>query len=205
MQIILIAFSSFVLALSGALVPGPLFTLTVSESLKSGFRAGPLIILGHAVLELFIVLLLVLQITPFLTGDAVRLGIGLVGGILLVLMGGGLLRDSRRARISLSGGDESRGMHPVLTGIVGSVSNPYWAIWWLTIGLGYLMSSLRLGAGGVFAFYTGHIAADLAWYSLISYGVSRGRGIISDRAYRVLLALCGLFLVLFGLWFIKGA
>ena len=52
MNILLVFFSSFVLALSGALVPGPLFTLTVSESLRRGAKAGPLIILGHGLLEI---------------------------------------------------------------------------------------------------------------------------------------------------------
>jgi threonine/homoserine/homoserine lactone efflux protein len=205
MQTALIAISSFVLALSGALVPGPLLTLTVSQSLRRGFRAGPLIILGHAVLELGVVLIIVLQITPIVSGDSARFGIGLVGGILLVLMGAALLMDARRARISFVAESSAGGMHPVLTGIVGSISNPYWTIWWLTIGLGYLMSSLRIGIGGVIAFYAGHISADLAWYSLISYGVSRGRGMIGDRGYRALLGLCGLFLIIFGLWFVGAA
>jgi len=47
--------ASFTLALSGALMPGPLFTITISESARRGFRAGPLLMVGHALLEVVLV------------------------------------------------------------------------------------------------------------------------------------------------------
>ena len=205
MNIVLVFFSSFVLALSGALVPGPLFTLTVSESLRRGAKAGPLIILGHGLLEIALVVLLLFKITPFLTGPDARVYISVTGGVILIIMGGLLFRDSRSARLVLSGGQrQSSGMHPVISGVLGSLSNPYWSIWWVTIGLGYLVSSLRYGVPGVLAFFAGHISADLLWYSMISYAVSRGQKIMGERGYRFLLSVCGIFLVFFGGWFLSG-
>jgi len=203
-NIVLVFFSSFVLALSGALVPGPLFTLTVSESLRRGAKAGPLIILGHGLLEITLVVLLFFKVTPFLTGPDARLLISVTGGVILIIMGGMLFRDSRSARLVLSAGQSQRGMHPVISGVLGSLSNPYWTIWWVTIGLGYLVSSLRYGVPGVMAFFAGHISADLLWYSIISYAVSRGQKIMGERGYRFLLSACGIFLVLFGGWFLSG-
>ena len=204
MNIVLVFFSSFVLALSGALVPGPLFTLTVSETLRRGAKAGPLIIFGHGLLEIALVLLLFFKVTPFLTGPEARLYISVTGGVILIIMGGMLFRDSRSARLTLSAGQRQEGMHPVISGVLGSLSNPYWTIWWVTIGLGYLVSSLRYGVPGVMAFFAGHISADLLWYSLISYAVSRGRMIMGERGYRFLLSACGIFLVFFGGWFLSG-
>jgi threonine/homoserine/homoserine lactone efflux protein len=204
MNIVFLAASSFILALSGALVPGPLFTITVSESVKRGFIAGPLIILGHGILELIIVLLLILGVTPFFTKESTKLVVSIVGGLILIFMGIMLLRDAGKARLEFSAEGKPSGFSPVLSGIVGSISNPYWTIWWVTIGLGYLLSSLRLGAVGVIAFFVGHISADLAWYSLISYAVSRGRRVIGDKGYRYTLYVCGIFLIIFGGWFISG-
>jgi threonine/homoserine/homoserine lactone efflux protein len=204
MNIVLIAFSSFMLALSGALVPGPLFTITVSESFKRGSSAGPLIILGHGILELVFVLLITFQVAPFLSTERAGFVIGLGGGVILVFMGIMLLKDAGRARLDMTAGGKQTGMHPVVSGFIGSLSNPYWVIWWLTIGLGYLMSSMKSGVIGIFAFFSGHIAADLVWYSLISYAVSKGRRMIGDRGYRFMLYACGIFLVFFGGWFIAG-
>ncbi|MBS1234820.1 MAG: lysine transporter LysE [Nitrospirae bacterium] len=204
MNIVLIFFSSFIIALSGALVPGPLFTITVSESLRRGFKTGPLIIFGHGLLEITIVILLFFGISPFLLEERTRQFISVAGGIILMIMGVMLFRDAGKTRLDLSPGERQTGLHPVVSGILGSLSNPYWIIWWVTIGLGYLVSSLRYGIPGVIAFFSGHISADLLWYSMISYAVSRGQKIMGERGYRYLLSACGIFLIFFGGWFLAG-
>jgi threonine/homoserine/homoserine lactone efflux protein len=205
MSILLIAVTSFVVALSGALVPGPLFTITIGESVKRGFSAGPMIILGHALLEAIVVLLIVFGIMPAVSAEGTKLVIGVTGGIILILMGLMLLKDGRRARLDMKAEGRGSGINPVVSGIVGSLSNPYWVIWWLTIGLGYLVSALSCGPLGVIAFFTGHIAADFGWYSLLSLAVAKGRAVMSDKGYRMLLSGCGLFLICFGSWFLLGA
>ena len=204
MSLLLLGFSSFIIALSGALVPGPLFSITVAESAKRGASAGPLIIIGHGILEISLIALIILGITPFLTSPPAKTVICAIGGLVLIYMGYRLIRDARTARLFLTGGEEKRGLHPVFTGIIGSISNPYWSIWWITIGLGYLVSSLKFGFLGVMVFFIGHIIADLVWYSLISFAVAKGKKMMGDRGYRSLLYACGVFLVFFGLWFLKG-
>lgn len=204
MSLFLIAISSFIIALSGALVPGPLFSITVAESAKRGALAGPLIIIGHGLLELSLVTLIILGVTPFLAAHSTRLIITTAGGIVLIYMGYRLIKDARSARLLISAEGRQGGIHPVLSGIIGSVSNPYWIIWWVTIGLGYLVSSLKFGISGVFVFFAGHIMADLGWYSLISLAVAKGKKMIGDRGYRFLLYSCGIFLMFFGVWFLRG-
>lgn len=204
MGLVAISVTSFVVAFSGALVPGPLFSITVSESARRGFIAGPLIILGHGLLELLIVALLLMGITPFLTAHYAKLTIGIAGGSTLIYMGYRMIRDARTASLANYTGSGGGGMNPVFSGVIGSISNPYWTLWWVTIGLGYLLSSQRLGVTGIAAFFIGHILADLSWYSLLSFTVSRGRRFIGEKGYRVLLYLCGGFLLFFGIWFFKG-
>ena len=205
MNLAVIAVSSFMIALSGALVPGPLFTITVSESARRGASTGPLLILGHAILEILIIILILSGLSPYLKHEATRYVISLAGGSMLVLMGFMILKDLRSLRLDLSAGVEKKGINLVLTGIVGSLANPYWVIWWATIGLGYLVSSMKYGFAGVAVFFLGHISADLIWYSAISYAVARGRKIIQEKAYKGVLAVCALFLIFFGAWFIVAA
>jgi len=119
-NIVLIFFSSFIIALSGALVPGPLFTITVSESLRRGFKTGPLIIFGHGLLEITIVILLFFGITPFLLEEKTRQFISVAGGIILMIMGVMLFRDAGKTRLDLSPGERQTGLHPVVSGILGS-------------------------------------------------------------------------------------
>ncbi len=201
---------SFVLALSGALMPGPLLTVTISESVKKGPWVGPMVILGHGLLELGLVILIILGLGPYLKGPLVTSCVALVGGLVLVFMGYSMFKES--GSISLPGEKEEtccntpiRTYGPFLLGIVMSISNPYWLIWWVTIGLGYLTSAMQMGLSGIASFFLGHVTADLVWYSAVSTAICKGRRVMSTTIYQAILKGCAACLLVFGVWFIYSA
>ncbi len=198
---------SFALALSGALMPGPLLTVTVAESARIGFRAGPLLITGHAILELLLVIAIFQGLGPFLKSPSVMGIIALFGGGMLLWMGVGMIRNSSGLSLNRQKAENhgKHTSHPVLIGILASLSNPYWTLWWATIGLGYLVAAMKYGAKGIVVFFLGHIAADYAWYALISLGISRGKRLLKDTSYQIMIRICGFFLIGFGGWFILAA
>jgi threonine/homoserine/homoserine lactone efflux protein len=120
-------------------------------------------------------------------------------GLALIVFGILTLRESRIASLDAAGPGPAG--NPYLAGIVTSVTNPYFWIWWLTIGSVLLLAALSGGVALAIVFMAGHWAADLGWYTLVSSAVHHGRTVLSPKAYRVTLALCGIFLVLFGGWF----
>jgi len=192
--------TSFVVALSGALMPGPLLTLTVGEATRRGFWAGPLIIVGHGLLELTLVLLLLVGVGGWLNRPPILGTVGIVGAGLLAWMGIGLLKAARTSRLNFEAGQGS-GLHPVWAGILMSLANPYWLLWWLGIGLGYVLFAAQYGFLGVMLFFGGHILGDFAWYTLVSAAVAMGRNFFTDGLYRGFLAGCGVFLFAFGGYF----
>lgn len=192
--------SSFVIALSGALMPGPVLTVTVSESARRGAVAGPLMIFGHAILELCLVLALLAGLAPLFSRNDVFVTVSLLGGIILFWMAVTMFRDLPGLRLNFAD-DREKPRSLVLAGILLSLANPYWLIWWATIGIGYIMYSLKFGVAGIIAFFLGHILADLAWYSLISFGIAKGRNFFTDAFYRKLIGGCATFLVVFSLYF----
>jgi threonine/homoserine/homoserine lactone efflux protein len=223
-----IALTSFLVGLSGAMMPGPVLTITIGETaarltevgsaqgggdlgshgsaqetrarLLRGALAGPLIVLGHGILEAGLVLAVVLGLGELLARTQVVGWIGVLGGAALVWFACGMFRGMRK--LSLTGVAPGAGRsHPVLAGILMSLSNPYWALWWATIGLGYIALSLRLGPVGLVAFYGGHILSDLVWYGAVSLSLVMGHRLLTDRAYRGLVAACASFLLAFGLYF----
>lgn len=228
MELLAIFTTAFVVGFSGAMMPGPLLTVTIGESARRGFIAGPLLMIGHAVLELSLILALVGGLSIFLTGAGVSHTIAVLGGAFLLYMGYGMARDARAGRVSLnmeqpaamSNGTGSEGsgeteaqakrvaaaggirLHPVAAGILTSISNPYWTLWWATIGLGYITLSLNSGYIGLTTFFTGHILSDFTWYSLVSAAVAGGRRFLSDGIYRGILVACGVFLVGLGGYFL---
>ncbi len=195
-----LASTSFIVALSGALMPGPLLTVTVGEAARRGFWAGPLIIVGHALLELALVLLLLVGLGAWLNRPLILGTVGVLGAGMLGWMGFMTLKASRLGRLEFEAqGDSS--LNPVVAGVLMSAANPYWLLWWLTIGLGYVMFAMKYGWAGVAIFYLGHILADFAWYTLVSGAVAGGRRFLSDGLYRGFLTGCGVFLLGFGGYF----
>ena len=193
--------SSFIIALSGALMPGPVLTVTVSESARRGAMAGPMMILGHGILELVLVLALLGGLAPFFSRDEVFITISLLGGMILLWMAYMMFKELPGLQLKTEEGDE-KPRSLILSGILLSLANPYWLIWWATIGIGYIMYSVKFGIPGIIAFFSGHILADLAWYSLISYGVARGSDFFTDGFYRRLIGACASFLCVFSCYFL---
>ena len=68
-------------------MPGSLLTYTLDKSVSSGAKAGLMISIGHALLELVLVLLIFLGIGKYLGTTLAQLIIGLLGGIVLVYFG----------------------------------------------------------------------------------------------------------------------
>ena len=196
--------TSFVVALSGALMPGPVLALTISGVAQRGFRAAPLIIAGHALLELALVLALVFGLSRFIDSDFIASIIGIVGGSVLIGIGVMTVVKGRKTANPLSSPPTyaTRDHMLVVSGIVMSISNPYWFLWWATIGITYLLWSLKLGAAGVATFFTGHMLGDFSWYALVALVLTKGMRFISDKVYRWMLIVCGVALVGLGTYFI---
>jgi len=202
--IITVFLASFFVALSGALMPGPLLMVTISESPRRGFMAGPLLIVGHSILEGIFVLSILLGLSPFLKGFVLFELIAILGAGMLLYMARGMLKGLPYLSLT-SGNRRSPPRSLVLKGAIVSLANPYWSLWWVTVGLSYILWSMKYGFWGWVSFFFGHISADFLWYSAISLTVSRGVKILTDKIYRRIVFLCALFLVAFAFYFLYAA
>jgi len=95
--------------------------------------------------------------------------------------------------------------NPYLAGAVTSVSNPYFWLWWFSVGSALVLAAAKQALLFAIAFIAGHWSADFGWYIVVSAGVHRGRKIFDERIYSWVLRGCGAFLVLFGLSYIAMA
>jgi threonine/homoserine/homoserine lactone efflux protein len=191
---------SFTIALSGALAPGPLLAAVIAQTARHGAKTGPLLILGHAIVEIAMVALIVLGCARFMNNPVIFKSIALAGAGILAYFGISLFLSLKTASMEPSRAPQHV-KHLTLMGITMSLSNPYWSIWWLTIGMGLVLVAQKRGWAGVAVFFLGHILADLAWYSFISFSLSRNISRISLRVYRGMLGTCALLLIGFSVWF----
>lgn len=203
MDLALLFSTAFIVGLSGALMPGPVTAITVEQTIKRGLIAAPLVTLGHGIMEALIVALLVFGLGRFMTTPAVTGIIGIAGGALLAWMGLNMIKSARSGYLTLNRprGSDKAASGPVLAGVLSTLANPYWFLWWATVGASYVALSQRHGMPGVLLFYSGHILADLLWLLVIAVILVTGKKFISDRIYTGVVIILGIFLIILAAYF----
>ena len=199
MELFTLFFTSLMVAFSGAMMPGPLLTVTITESSHHGMIAGPMLIIGHGLLEIVLIVALYFGLAPILKHDTFFLITAFVGSAIMILMAWGMFRSLPTLSISMKT-EGTRKNNLLMTGALMSLVNPYWIIWWATIGLGYPIYAQKFGIIGIILFFIGHITGDFIWYSAISTAVSKGRKLFTDKVYRILIGVCALFLLAFSVY-----
>ncbi|MBN1284064.1 MAG: LysE family transporter [Anaerolineae bacterium] len=205
---VILFFGSFLLAVPAVLSPGPVAVAVVNESTQRGAWVGPLVTLGHAAAEMVIVTLIALGLTNVLQLSILRLLIAFGGGAFLIWMGGSMIWGAWRGTVRLptAGAGDAPAMVPaqmVGLGLSATLSNPFWFIWWVTVGAGILLGwQSELGLLAAPVFFAGHILADLGWNTFLAAAAAAGRRWLTDRRYRALIAVTSLFLVYVGVSFL---
>jgi len=200
---------SFLMALTGALSPGPLLTFTIYRSLKQkrGYLAGIYIILGHATIEFMLIIALLAGSSFFFQNIVFLTLVGTIGGFFLVVFGVVVIRDVSKTNFYASFSfekDRVKGFkgNSFIGGIVVSISNPFWTFWWAVIGLGFMVSFNISFANplGILLFFIGHELGDMIWYLPISTFVYYGGKSLNPKVYKYILIVCGAFMIIFGIY-----
>ncbi|MDI9623345.1 MAG: LysE family transporter [Methanothermobacter sp.] len=180
------------------MAPGPLLTVTISDSLKKGSKAGPLLVLGHVIGEVLLILLILGGLSWLITSSLASAWVGLIGGAVMIFLGLNMMRDT--TPIMESGDFKDFGL--VSKGFMTSVSNPYFFIWWGTVGAALMFKGMELAKlTGLAAFLIGHWSSDFAWYGIVSFFSARGK-LILKSSYKFIILACGVFLIIVGSYFI---
>ncbi|MEW6141922.1 MAG: LysE family transporter [Chloroflexota bacterium] len=196
--------TSFMVALSGAMMPGPLLVMTIARAAEDGFWTAPLLMLGHAIAELATVILLIKGAGKYLKRPRVFGIIAVLGAAFLLYMAYGTFTYGG-AGPSLTGtGTSAAGtrLPDPVSGMVLSLTNPYWTMWWVTIGTTYLALAQQRGTTGIAAFYSGHILADVGWYCAVAFLVATGSQFLTGEIYHDVLMALSFALAGMGVYFL---
>lgn len=178
-------------------MPGPLTAAAIVKGQSSG-KAGALIALGHGLIEVPLIIAISAGLSAIFQWPIWKLSIGVIGGSALVWMGVGMIKD----RAALSEGVKTIPYGSFHAGILTTASNPYFYIWWATVGAALITKSLSWGIAGVLLFIPAHWSVDLIWVSMLSFMSHRGNKLMSVKAQATVLAICGIVLASFGIYFI---
>ena len=189
--------SVIVISFSGVMMPGPMTAVTLAKSYKSPW-AGVWISLGHAVIEVPLILLIYFGFAQFFQNSIVRLVLSVAGSGMIIWLGVSMFR----ARTGVVRKGKDLPYNAFLAGIFASGFNPFFLLWWATIGSMLIMRILEFGTAGLIVFTIVHWLCDLVWLSLLSNVIYRTHTFWGQRLQEWLFIACSLLLISFGLWFL---
>ena len=204
LQIILVS-------VSGVFSPGTLLFANLALSKYGGFWSGIKIAVGHTIIELPLIILLSLPFVVLfpinLTFSTTKI-ITFIAGAFLIIFGILYVVRTIRTRGSPNSPiNTSRIENPYLAGIMFTSLNPFFIVWWTTVGVKLISDSISLlghPAGIAFLFFA-HIWMDYAWLGLSSYLASRGFNIIRSEYHKYITILLTVPLFYYGIYFILGS
>lgn len=189
--------SVIIISLSGVMMPGPMFAMTVAKSYRTPW-AGAQVSLGHAVIEVPLILLIYFGFAGFFQNSVVQIVLSLVGGGMIIWLGISMFRA--RAEVVQQG--KELPYNAFVAGIITSGLNPFFLLWWATVGLLLVMKFRDFGTTGLITLILTHWLCDLAWLSLVSFLIYRTQKLWGNKVQQVMFIVCSLLLIGFGGWFL---
>lgn len=186
-----------IISLSGVLMPGPVFAAAIAKGVESK-HAGAWITLGHLLVEVPLILAIAIGLQYFFTHSLIKIAISLAGGILLAYMGTRMFMMRGNPAVV----EQAIPANPIAAGSITTGSNPYFILWWATVGASLIFLALDFGLIGIFAFIIVHEACDMGWNYLVSYTVYSSKTLWNKRTHAFVFGACGLFLIFFGIYFV---
>ncbi len=182
------------ISFSGVVSPGPLTAVTITKGLQNKYN-GILISIGHGIVELPLIFLIYFGFTKIFSFPLLKTSIGLLGGFMLIFLGISIFKTKEISNTNLPYGT-------VFAGVVATISNPYFFIWWLTIGNSLILTSINFGKTAILIFSFVHLLCDFLWYTLLSVFIYKTKKFFPQKVYKFITSICGILLILFGIFFI---
>ena len=194
---------------SGVISPGPLFFANLVYGSKQGIYSGIKMAHGHTIVELPLIIILASGLITFssiTTTNLVSKLINLSGGIVILVFSAvqieALLKKKKgEKKINFNTHNKK---DPLIIGSILSALNPFFILWWLTVGLKLISDSLELYgfAMGIVVVFSFHIWMDYGWLAVTAHLVSRGTLIFRSKYYPILLLALNAALIYYGIYFI---
>jgi threonine/homoserine/homoserine lactone efflux protein len=164
--------------------------------------AGTLVAIGHGIIEFPLMVVIILGLGKYFKLAKVQIAIGLAGGVFLLLMA---IQSLLSLRAKADNKSRALTNKPILAGIILSAGNPYFLIWWASVGLALATQATRWGVWAFALFALAHWSVDLVWLQILSWASFKGSAIFGPRTQRLVLWICAAALLFFGLVFIYRA
>ncbi len=200
MSFLAFIFEAVIISLSGVMGPGPITAVTIVKGNESP-HAGALIAIGHGVVEFPLMIAIFYGFGYLLNLIYVKALIDIIGGLFLLFMGISMFRSVKQSDVS----SKIYAYSSIISGILLSLGNPYFFIWWAAVGVTLILKSINFGIFGFLIFALCHWLCDFFWYYFLSFLSFRGGKFFGKKFQKIIFTICGLFLLFFSIKFITDA
>ena len=198
-QIIEFAVTVIIISASGVMAPGPLFAANIAYGLQGGGKAGIKMAVGHTIVELPLVILLGIGVFSFEIFPEFRIWISILGAITLFVFAGIQIKTTLQMKETTF----NLKHNAVLTGITLSALNPFFIIWWLSVGFKLISDAMLIWAFvGIIIVFLLHIWMDFVWLYSVACLASKSSKILSNKNYKILMIGLSAMVIYFGISFI---
>lgn len=204
MDIIQLMITTVAISISGAFSPGPLTISAMTIGARKIANGGLLVALGHMIFELPYVLFLALFFIRiddiFLNSMYVAYALTTLIFFFIMFFAYNNLKDGWRIikthqlEISEKWVFTS---NPIIVGVLLTALNPYFLLWWVSVGLPLIQASISMGFTYLFLMYVAHVWLDYLWLITMGFAGEKSSKILKSNGYGLLLMSLGLLLVIF--------
>ncbi len=201
MALILFLIQVFIISISGAMQPGPVTATAITMGTRNRW-AGSLLAVGHGIVEFPLMILIILGLGAIFQKTSAQITIGIAGGFALLYMAYGMFKTASQPATVVAGTRQDK---PVMAGIIFTAFNPYFLIWWATVGLGLATSATKFGLYAFVLFAIVHWLVDFMWVTALSFASFHGTTLFGLKVQQRVMQLCAGAMLFFGLFFLYKA
>jgi threonine/homoserine/homoserine lactone efflux protein len=193
MPLLAFLFEAGIISLSGVMAPGPITTVVIGKG-NSSPHAGALVTVGHSLVEIPLMVAVFFGIGRLLDLPYVKPAIAAAGGLFLLVMAVAMLQGVHQQAVRSQNYSHSS----IMAGVLLTLVNPYFLVWWATVGATLISRSIEFGLIGFLAFAILHSFCDLGWNYSLSTISFKGGQFFGHNFQRGVFLVCGILLLVFG-------
>jgi len=188
------------ISLSGVLMPGPLFAVTIEKAARRK-TAGALIAVGHGIIEFPLMFFIFFVLSQFEIPGFVEIGVGLVGGLLMIFLGIQAFKNRHKTKDTATISKQDS----VVAGIYTTAANAGFILWWLTIGTALILNAKLFGLIGFSVFAGVHWLCDFSFYTMTAALIFNSKRFWTEHTKMGIVLFCAAVFVAFGAYFMGSA
>ncbi len=191
LKILSFLLTGLVLGFTSGISPGPLLTLVITETLRSGKKGGISVAMAPLITDVPIVSCVFFILKNISGNRYIISAFAFSGAAYLLYLA---ISNFKIKGYTLN---DNRDRHSLKQGIITNFLNPHPYMFWMTIGSALVINSLSIHVSALILFLAGFYLTLTGSKILITLFVDKAKSMINSRLYLIIMKILGVILIVF--------